>query len=210
MQEQLINDDMNMKKILLMAAVAMMAAISVSAQTSLAGRTYYNANVLADELNKMMDDMDQKLDSVRIEVYAKAKQKKGRELTAEEKTEVEKQVKDAQAMMIALKKGVKTAITVDFKTEEKAVMKMDMSISEDALKAAGIGWAKRKLMKAALAIAPSSENTTYKVNGNLVIMKDSDGELDTLRLSSDGKKLSGIMDEGKGKKPTKFTLTRIK
>ena len=87
---------------------------------------------------------------------------------------------------------------------------MDMSISEDALKAAGIGWAKRKLMKAALAIAPSSENTTYKVQGNLVIMKDSDGELDTLHLSSDGKKLSGIMDEGKGKKPTKFTLTRIK
>ena len=105
---------------------------------------------------------------------------------------------------------MKTSITVDFKTEDKAVMKMDVSISEDALKAAGIGWAKRKLMKAALAIAPSSEKATYQVKDNLVIMKSSDGELDTLRLSSDGKYLYGTMDEGKGKKPTKFTLTRTK
>ena len=199
-----------MKK-LLMVAVAMMTAMSVLAQTNLAGRTYYNANILSAEFDKMMSEMDQKLDSIRIAGYAKAKEKKGRELTAEEKAEVDKEVKEAEARMIAIKKGMKTAITVEFKTEEKAVMKINMSISEDAMKAAGIGWAKRKAMKAALALAPSSMKATYQVKDNLVIMKDSDGELDTLRLSADGKKLSGILEEGgEGKKPTKFTLTRTK
>ena len=199
-----------MKK-LLMVAVAMMTAMSVLAQTNLAGRTYYNASILSAEFDKMMSEMDQKLDSIRIAGYAKAKEKTGRELTAEEKAEVDKEVKEAEAKMIAIKKGMKTAITVEFKTEEKAVMKIDMSISEDAMKAAGIGWAKRKAMKAALALAPSSMKATYQVKDNLVIMKDSDGELDTLRLSADGKKLSGILEEGgEGKKPTKFTLTRTK
>ena len=159
----------------------------------------------------MMAEMDQRLDSVRTAGYAKVKKEKGRELTAEEKAEVEKQIKEAQEKLVAVKKGMKTAITVDFKSEDKAVMKIDMSISEDAMKAAGVRWANRKAMKAALALAPSSEKVTYQVKGNLVILKDSDGELDTLRLSSDGKKLSGILDEGgKGKKPTKFTLTRTK
>ena len=190
--------------------VAMMVAMSTSAQTNLVGRTYYNANILADEMNKLKSEMDQKLDSLRTTAYTKFKEKKGRELTAEEIAEVEKQIKDAQNMMIALQKGMKTAITLNFKTEEKAVMKVDMSVSEDAMKAAGIGWAKRKAMKAALALAPSSEKATYQVKGNLVILKDSSGELDTLYLSPDGKKLSGILDNGKGKKPQKFTLTRTK
>lgn len=190
--------------------VAMMVAMSTSAQTNLVGRTYYNTNILADEMNKLKSEMDQKLDSLRTTAYTKFKEKKGRELTAEEIAEVEKQIKDAQNMMIALQKGMKTAITLNFKTEEKAVMKVDMSVSEDAMKAAGIGWAKRKAMKAALALAPSSEKATYQVKGNLVILKDSSGELDTLYLSPDGKKLSGILDNGKGKNPQKFTLTRTK
>lgn len=190
--------------------VAMMAAMSTSAQTNLVGRTYYNANILADEMNKLKSEMDHKLDSLRTTAYTKFKEKKGRELTAEEIAEVEKQIKDAQNTMIALQKGMKTAITLNFKTEVKAVMKVDMSVSEDAMKAAGIGWAKRKAMKAALALAPSSEKATYQVKGNLVILKDSSGELDTLYLSPDGKKLSGILDNGKGKNPQKFTLTRTK
>ena len=200
-----------MKKYLMLVAVAMMTAMSALAQTSLAGRTYYNANILAGEINKMMGEMDQKLDSLKTEAYAKAKKEKGRELTAEEKAEVEKEIKEAQAMMIAIRKGMKTAITVEFKSEKKAAMKLDMSISEEAMKAAGVGWAKRKAMKAALALAPSTMKATYQVKGNLVIMKDSDGELDTLHLSPDGKQLSGFLDlDDNGKQPTKFTLTRTK
>ena len=82
-----------MKKIILMFVVAVMAAMSALAQTNMVGRTYSNANILAGEFDKMVAEVDQKLDSVRIAAYAKAKQKKGRELTAEEKAEVEKQVK---------------------------------------------------------------------------------------------------------------------
>ena len=194
----------------MMAVAAIMATMNAVAQTNLAGRVYYNPNVLSGELNKMMDGVNEKLDSVRAEAIAKAKKEKGRDLTAAEKAEVDKQVQQAHDTMIALKKGMKTSITVEFKTEKNAVMKLDMSVSEDVLKAAGIGWAKRKAMKAALALAPTTSKVTYEVKGNLVIMND-DGELDTLRLSTDGKQLYGILEQGsKDKKPTKFTLNRTK
>lgn len=199
-----------MKKILLMAAVAMMTAMSALAQTNLTGRTYYNANIFAGELSKLMAEMDAKMDSVKIEAYTKAKKEKGRELTAKEKAEVDKEVKEAQSIMTAIRTGMKTAVTVEFKTESKAVMKMDVSISEDAMKAAGVSWAKRKALKAAIALAPSTLKATYQVKGNLVILNE-DGDLDTLHLSPDGKQLFGILEEGgKGKKPAKFTLTRTK
>lgn len=106
-------------------------------------------------------------------------------------------------MIIAVRKGLKTAITVEFKTEKNATMKVNMKVSDDVLKAAGIPWLKRKAMKAALAVAPSTMKATYEVKGNLVILND-DGELDTLRLSADGKQLYGTFD-----KKTPFTLTRI-
>ena len=198
-----------MKKTLLMVAVAMMTAMSVQAQ-DLAGRTYYNANILAAEMNKMMTGLDEKLDSARIEALDKAKKEKGRELTDDEKAEVDMKVKEAQNLMLALRKGMKTAITVEFKKDKKAVMKADLQISEDVLKAAGISWLKRKAMKAALAVAPSSMKATYEVKGDLVILNE-DGELDTLRMSADGKNLSGTFEGmGSSKKPTKFTLTRTK
>ena len=101
-------------------------------------------------------------------------------------------------------KGMTTAITVEFKTEKNAVMKADVKISDDAMKAAGIGWLKRKAMKAALAVAPSSSKATYVVKGDLIILDDGE-EKDTLRLSSDGKFLSG-----KFEKDVNFKLTRTK
>lgn len=57
-------------------------------------------------------------------------------------------------------------------------------------------------MVAASAMAPA-ERGTYVVMGDLVIMNDGH-ELDTLRLSDNGKYLSGKLDEKK-----KFKLTRI-
>ena len=78
-------------------------------------------------------------------------------------------------------------------------------LAEEAMKAAGIGWLKRKAMKAALAVAPSSEKGTYVVKGQQVIMTDSNGEKDTLMLSQDGQYLSGKMD-----KDTPFKLKRKK
>ena len=99
-----------------------------------------------------------------------------------------------------------TACGEDFldKTPEDKYEEENFFSSDDALKAAGIGWAKRKLLKAALAVAPSSTKATYTVKDNLVILNES-GDLDTLRLSDDGKFLYGKIDN-----KTNFKLTRTK
>ena len=192
-----------MKKILLMVAVVVMTALDVQAQ-SLVGRKYYNANIIASLMDGEMDNMEQKIDSAKHEALVKAEQKKGRQLTAAEKAEVEEKAKEAQQMMIAVRKGMSTAITVEFTTEKNATMKVKMKVSDDVLKAAGIPWLKRKAMKAALAVAPSTMKATYQVKGDLVILND-DGDLDTLRLSADRKQLHGTFD-----KKTPFTLTLTK
>ena len=111
---------------------------------------------------------------------------------------------EAIAQTKILAKGATTAITVDFKTDKNVVMKADVKVSDDAMKAAGIGWLKRKAMKAALAVAPSSTKATYVVKGNLIIIDDGE-EKDTLRLSTDGKYLYG-----KFEKDINFKLTRKK
>ena len=192
-----------MKRMLILVVVAMMTMMTVNAQ-SLAGRTYYNANILAGEMNKKLKEVDQKIPEIRAEKYAKFEKEKGRKPTAAEKAKLDKEVDDAIAQAKALAKGASTAITIEFKTEKNAVMKADMNVSEDALKAAGIGWLKRKAMKAALAVAPSSTKATYVVKGDLIILDDGK-EKDTLRLSSDGKYLYG-----KYEKDVNFKLTRTK
>ena len=65
-----------MKRMLILAVVAMMTMMTVNAQ-SLAGRTYYNANILAGELNKKLKEVDQKLPEIRAEKYAKFEKEKG-------------------------------------------------------------------------------------------------------------------------------------
>ena len=192
-----------MKRMLILVVVAMMTMMTVNAQ-SLAGRTYYNANILAGELNKKLKEVDQKIPEIRAEKYAKFEKEKGRKPTAAEKVKLDKEVDDAIAQAKALAKGASTAITIEFKTEKNAVMKADMNVSDDAMKAAGIGWLKRKAMKAALAVAPSSNKATYVVKGDLIILNDGK-EKDTLRLSSDGKYLYG-----KYEKDVNFKLTRTK
>ena len=192
-----------MKRMLILAVVAMMTMMTVNAQ-SLAGRTYYNANILAGELNKKLKEVDQKLPEIRAEKYAKFEKEKGRKPTAAEKAKLDKEVDDAIVKTKILAKGATTAITVEFKTEKNAVMKADMKVSDNAMKAAGIGWVKRKAMKAAMAVAPSSSKATYVVKGDLIILNDGE-EKDTLRLSSDGKYLYG-----KFEKDISFKLTRTK
>ena len=192
-----------MNRMLILVVVAMMTMMTVNAQ-SLAGRTYYNANILAGEMNKKLKEVDQKIPEIRAEKYAKFEKEKGHKPTAAEKAKLDKEVDDAIAKTKILAKGATTAITVEFKTEKNAVMKADMNVSDDAMKAAGIGWVKRKAMKAALAVAPSSTKATYVVKGDLIILNDGK-EKDTLRLSNDGKYLYG-----KYEKDINFKLTRTK
>lgn len=180
----------------------MLVAMSAAAQTNLAGRIYYHPNIMADAINQSMKEIESNLDKAKSEAIAKVEKEKGRKLTAVEMDELEKKMEEAQQMVAAMKDGMKTAVTVKFKDEKNVILKADVKMDEAVLKSAGIGWAKRKLMMAASAMAPA-ERGTYVVMGDLVIMNDGH-ELDTLRLSDNGKYLSGKLDEKK-----KFKLTRI-
>lgn len=190
-----------MKKLLLFIAVAMVS-FATFAQTDLTGRIYKNSNILAEEINKLMADADLKIDSLRQDAFAKAEKKKGRKLTEEERAKVSAEVDKAQEAMKALKKGVKTSVSLEFRDSKNVVMRLKMAVDDEAMKAAGIPWAKRKLMKAALAIAPSSEKGTYHQQDNLIIIED-EKEPDTLRISDDGKYIYVTFDKKKCK------LTRV-
>ena len=168
---------------------------------SLVGRVYHNANIVAEKMNEAISKA---IPEAKAETIAEMEKEKGRKLTDAEKAEIEKTLQEAKAKADAAMKGIKTAVTVEFKTETQAIMKMDMKVNEEALKQAGVNWAKRKALRAILAIAPSSEKTTYVVKGNLVIMSPTD-EPDTLRISNDGKYLYGKFD-----KDFEVKLTRTK
>ena len=189
----------------LLMALWTVGLLSVSAQKSLAGRTYHHPNIMADMMNDATKDLDKKVAEARTKAIAEGEKKKGRKLTAEELAKLDEEIKKKMEMVAAMKKGMTMAITVEFKDQKNMVMKQKTKVSDDALKAAGIGWLKRKALKAALAIAPSSEKGTYFVKDSMVIMTDKDNEKDTLYVSRDGKYLKGRMD----KKMT-FKLTRIK
>lgn len=186
------------------ATILVIYGTRVMAQTNLAGRTYYNANIMAEEMNKLTKDADKEMAKAKAEAIAKFEKEKGRKPNEAEMAEIDKKMEEARQMLEAIRNGMSTKITLEFRTEKDAVMRADMKISDEALKAAGVGWAKRKMMKAALAMAPSTMKATYTMKGNLVIMTE-DGEQDTLRLSDDGKYLYGKFD-----KTTNFKLTRTK
>ena len=185
--------------------ILMIGIYSVNAQTSLAGRTYHHSNIMVDAMNDATKDLDKKLLDAKKKAIAEGEKKKGRKLTADEIAKIDKELKEKKEQINAIKKGMKTAITIEFIDSKKMVIKPDIKIDDAALKAAGMGWLKRKALKAALALAPKSEKGTYIVKGNMVIMTDSDNEKDTMTISQDGKYLSGKFDGN-----TPFKLTRTK
>lgn len=192
-----------MIKLQLIAAMMFLCVTNTQAQTNLAGRVYYNANIMADELNKMSQDVEKDVAKGRARIYAKFEEKKGRKPTEAEKAKLEAELQKALATVRAVRKGMSTKITVEFKNDKEVVMDADVRISDEAMKLAGISWVKRKAMKLAMAAMPKS-NCTYVVIGKQIIFDDG-SEKDTLRLSDDGKYLYGKFD-----KKTNFKLTRIK
>ncbi len=194
---------MKTKNLILTSIMMLFMVISAYGQTNLTGRIYYNANIMKGQFDDKLKELDKEIATKKAEAIAKSEKKLGRKLTAAEQAklnnEVDKAMKQAKSMM----DGMKTAVTLEFKTATQVVMKMDMKIDDNAMKAAGIPWLKRKALKAALAIAPSSEKDTYVVKGNQVIIGTGKDQ-DAMTLSADGKTITGEMD---GKK---FTLTRTK
>ena len=120
-----------MKKIL-WAIVMLLGPCSlplIQAQ-SLVGRVYYNANIMAEKMN---ETINKALPEAKAEAIAKEEKKKGRKLTDAEKAEAEKKFQEGLEKADAAMKGIKTAVTVEFRSETQAIMKMDMKVNEEAL-----------------------------------------------------------------------------
>ena len=188
-----------MKKTVIIGALFLLLVVGAKAQTNLAGRVYANPNILAGVLDEAVKKVN--IEEAKAEAIAKAEKDKGRQLTDKEKAKLDKQTEEAMQMIEAMKEGMVTAISVEFKSETEVVSRTKMKIDEEVLKKAGISWLKRKALKAAIAMAPESEKGTYIVKDNLIII-DPDDKPDTLRLSSDGRQIFGKMDD-----KTNFTLT---
>ena len=188
-----------MKKTVIIGALFLLLVVGAKAQTNLTGRVYANPNILAGVLDEAVKKVN--IEEAKAEAIAKAEKDKGRQLTDKEKAELDKQTEEAMQMIEAMKEGMVTAISVEFKSETEVVSRTKMKIDEEVLKKAGISWLKRKALKAAIAMAPESEKGTYIVKDNLIII-DPDDKPDTLRLSSDGRQIFGKMDD-----KTNFTLT---
>ena len=195
---------MKIQRKLFVIIVLLCGMITVKAQSNLAGRVYHNPNIMAAEIDKEMKAADKKMTEAKAKAVAKMEKKKGRKLTAAEMAKIDEGVQKAQKMMEGIRKGMKTAVTIEFKDAKNMVFKADMQISEDALKVAGVSWLQRKTLKAAMALAPSSEKGTYVQKGNLIICSDGKDK-DTLTISDDGKYVYGKLDQ-----KTNFKLTRTK
>lgn len=187
-----------MKKLIVVIVIAMMATIGVNAQISLVGRVYHNPNVMST----MYKDIDKLFAEKKAEALKKKEKEMGRKLSETELKKFNEEMKKLETKFKSIKEGTSMAMTVTFKNDKTATVKAKMRMTDEAMKAADIGWLKRKAMKAAMAIMPATD-MSYIVKGNMVILQD-EGENDTLHFNSDGKTLSG-KTEG-----IKYTLTRTK
>ena len=192
-----------MKKIFLLIVATVMAAISVHAQTNLTGRVYYHPNIMASVFEQGLD-IDAKIAEARKNNIAQKEKEKGRKLTKEELAEIDKTIAETKQQMMIAKKCITTAMTVEFTSPTDVVVRQKSKVDDEAMKTMGVGWLKRKAMKAALAVMPESEKMKYEVKGNKVITIDGK-DRDTLTISTDGKTLSGKVDN-----KTKFILKRTK
>ncbi len=185
--------------VIIMALCAMMAmACHVNAQGKLTEQTFSNPNIFASALGKM----DSEITNQRAKAISNAEKKKGRKLTSEEMAKVDKAIAEARKKAAALKDGISMGITVTFLSDTELKMHNDIRVNDEALKATGMGWLKRKALKASLSVMPKTMKEKYLRKGQLIIISPDD-DPDTLRLSTDGRQLTGRFD-----KTTVFTLDR--
>ena len=193
-----------MKKFLVMAIVAMMTALSAEAQTSLVGREYHNPNIMSD----IYKDIDRQVADMKAKALMKMEKKKGRKLTEAEMKEFNEKIGKEESKLRAMKNGTSMAMTVTFKNDKTAVVKAKIKMTDEAMKAADIGWLKRKALKAAMAVMPAAD-MPYIIKGNMVILQDEEGN-DTLYISADRNSLSGIYRGKKKSENIHYNLARTK
>jgi hypothetical protein len=192
------------KKFLMMVAVALMTALSAEAQTSLVGREYHNPNIMSD----IYKDIERQVADMKAKALVKIEEKKGRKLTEAEMKEFKELIGKEESKLRAMKNGTSMSMTVTFKNDKTAVVKVKMKMTDEAMKAADIGWLKRKALKAAMAVMPAID-MPYIIKGNMVILQDEE-ENDTLYISADRNSLSGIYRGKKKSENIHYTLARTK
>lgn len=193
-----------MMKFLMMVAVALMTALSAEAQTSLVGREYHNPNIMSD----IYKDIERQVADMKAKALVKMEEKKGRKLTEAEMKEFNEKIGKEESKLRAMKNGTSMSMTVTFKNDKTAVVKAKMKMTDEAMKAADIGWLKRKALKAAMAVMPAID-MPYIIKGNMVILQDEE-ENDTLYISADRNSLSGIYRGKKKSENIHYTLARTK
>jgi hypothetical protein len=170
-----------MKKLLFVFAILLSSFLKVSAQGSLAGRVYYNSNIMEKEL--------------------KDYKKESKDLSKEAQTQEEKeQVKGLDAVMDA----IVSKMTVKFIDDKTAEMSIDVKFDEQKAKDGGASWMMRKMVKLKLGKGMSEKGqVAYTVNGRKVTIKSlkKKGKDKFLELSEDGKTL--LLDMDKRKVPLK-------
>ena len=132
-------------------------------------------------------NISDKIAEARKEAIAKMEKKKGRKLTKEELAKIDKKLAEIKKQAEAAKKCMSTAITVEFTSATDLVMRQKTRVDDETLKILGIGWLKRKALKASLALMPESQKAKYEVKGNKVIVID-DKDRDTLTIGNSIKK----------------------
>jgi hypothetical protein len=192
------------KKFLMMVAVALMTALSAEAQTSLVGREYHNPNIMSG----IYKDIERQVADMKAKALVKIEEKKGRKLTEAEMKEFKELIGKEESKLRAMKNGTSMSMTVTFKNDKTAVVKAKMKMTDEAMKAADIGWLKRKALKAAMAVMPAID-MPYIIKGNMVILQDEE-ENDTLYISADRNSLSGIYRGKKKSENIHYTLARTK
>ncbi len=170
---------------------------------NLTGRVYHNDNIMDTETKGLVKDVDKNIAEKRKEIIDESKKKKGRELAQKEIEKIDKELEKVRQLSDGMKK-MKSALTISFINDKDVEIKSEMEIDEDLKKAAGISWAKRKLMKVAINATNGTRKLSYVVNGNIIITRDKDNDADTLLIGNNGKTLSGKEDK------KKFVLNRTK
>ena len=193
-----------MKKLLVFIAVAMMTALGADAQTSLVGREYHNPNIMSD----MYKDVERQIADMKVKALEKAEKKKGRKLTEDELKKFNEAIEKEVTKLRTMKNGTSISMTVTFKNDKTAVVKSKVKMTDEAMKAADIGWLKRKALKAAMAVMPAAD-MPYIIKGNMVILQDEE-ENDTLYISADRNSLSGIYRGKKKSENIHYNLARTK
>ena len=193
-----------MKRFIVIIAVILMTAFSANAQTSLVGREYHNPNIISD----MYKDVERQVADFKAKALAKAEKKRGRKLTEAEMKKFNEFVGKEEAKIRTIKNGTSMPMTVTFKNDKTAVVKAKVKMTDEAMKAADIGWLKRKALKAAMAVMPAID-VPYVIKGNMVILQDDEGN-DTLYISADGKSLTGVYRGKKKSEDIRYRLARTK